>query len=209
MAINNLYLIYIYERYTDLKNSNKQGINNNDLCKIFEYYSCLKLSEEYGKPFYEYNDIDPTFKEINKMSRNDTGIDCSDLEDTIVQCKLRKNKLTWKECATFFGSQNIFNNELNKSIIRWNKLIITRNNDSTLSKNLLERKELFIDRPYNKEELINFCENLITNRPIYPVFNEDFKLRDYQIEAINIIKENKKNVIINLPTGTGKNSVII
>ena len=208
MAINNLYLIYIYERYTDLKNSNKQDLNNNDLCKIFEYYSCLKLSQEYGKPFYEYNDIDPTFKEINKMSRNDTGIDCSDLEDTIVQCKLRKNKLSWKECATFFGSQNIFNNELNKSIIRWNKLIITRNNDSTLSKNLLERKELFIDRPYNKEELINFCENLITNRPIYPVFNEDFKLRDYQIEAINIIKENK-NVIINLPTGTGKNSVII
>jgi superfamily II DNA or RNA helicase len=41
------------------------------------------------------------------------------------------------------------------------------------------------------------------------VFNEDFKLRDYQIEAIDIIKNNKKNVIINLPTGTGKNSVII
>ena len=52
MAINNLYLIYIYERYTDLKSSNKQDFNNNDLCKIFEYYSCLKLSEEYGKPFY-------------------------------------------------------------------------------------------------------------------------------------------------------------
>jgi len=205
----NKYIINIFERYTDLKKSNKLEFDNNDLWKIFEYYSCIKLSEEYNKQFYEYDDIDPTFKEVNKMSRNDTGIDCSDLDNTIVQCKLRKNTLTWKECSTFFGSQVIFNSELKKPIVRWDNLIITRNNDCILSENLLERKELFIDKPYNKNELINFCENLIINPPKYPVFNEDFKLRDYQIEAINIIKNNKKNVIINLPTGTGKNSVII
>ena len=204
----NKYIINIFQRYTDLKKSKKESFDNNDLWKIFEYYSCIKLSEEYNKPFYEYDDIDPTFKELNKMSRNDTGIDCSDLLNTIVQCKLRKNTLTWKECSTFFGSQNIFSSELKKPIVRWDNLIITRNNDCTLSENLLERKELFIDKPYNKDELINFCENLITNPPKYPIFNEDFKLRDYQIEAINIIKNNK-NVIINLPTGTCKNSVII
>ena len=143
------------------------------------------------------------------MSCNDTGIDCSDLLNTIVQCKLRKNTLTWKECSIFFGSQVIFSSELDKAIIRWNNLIITRNDDCTLSEKLLERKELFIDKPYNKNELIDFCENLIINPPTYPIINNDFKLRDYQIESINIIKENKKNVIINLPTGTGKNSVII
>lgn len=209
MEHNNKYLINIFDRYSDLKKSNKQEYDNNDLWKIFEYYSCLKLSEEYKKPFYEYDDIDPNFKEINKMSRNDTGIDCSDLDKTIVQCKLRKNTLTWKECSTFFGSQNIFSSELKKPIVRWENLIITRNTDCTLSENLLERKELFIDKPYDKNELITFCENLIINSPSYPVFNENFKLRDYQIEAINMVKENKKNVIINLPTGTGKNSVII
>ena len=107
MDYNNNYKINIFERYTDLKRSNKD-IDNNDLWKIFEYYSCIKLSEEYQKQFYEYDDINPTFKEINKMSRNDTGIDCSDLENTIVQCKLRKGSLGWKECSTFFGSQNIF-----------------------------------------------------------------------------------------------------
>jgi superfamily II DNA or RNA helicase len=209
MDYNNNYRINIFERYNDLLKSKKESFDNNNLSKIFEYYSCIKLTEEYKKQFYEYNDIDPTFKELNKMSRNDTGIDCSDLDNTIVQCKLRKNNLNWKECSTFFGSQNIFCNELKKSIIRWNNLIITRNDDSTLSENLLERKELFIDKQYNKDELINFCNNLIINPPIYQVFNEDFKLRDYQIEAIDIIKNNKKNVIINLPTGTGKNSVII
>ena len=145
MDYNSKYLINIFERYTDLKKSNKQEFDNNDLWKIFEYYSCLKLSEEYNKSFYEYDDIDPTFKEINKMSRNDTGIDCCDLNNTIVQCKLRKNTLTWKECSTFFGSQNIYCSELKKSIVRWDNLIITRNTDCTLSEHLLERKELFID----------------------------------------------------------------
>jgi hypothetical protein len=41
------------------------------------------------------------------MSRRDTGIDLCNLEDTIVQCKLRNNSLSWTDCATFFGSQNI------------------------------------------------------------------------------------------------------
>jgi hypothetical protein len=200
---NNKYLINIYERYTDLKKSNKKEFDNNDLWKIFEYYSCIKLSEEYNKQFYEYDNIDPNFKEINDMSRNDTGIDCCDLENTIVQCKLRKYSLTWKECGTFFGSQNIYCNKLNKYIIRWNNLIITRNDDCILAENLL--KHYFIDRSYNKQELINYCEYLISNPPIYPVINNDFNLRDYQIEAINLIKDNQKNVIINLPTGTGKN----
>ena len=77
---NNKYLINIYERYSDLKKSNKIEFDNNDLWKIFEYYSCIKLSEEYKKIFYEYDDIDPNFKELNNMSRNDTGIDCCDLE---------------------------------------------------------------------------------------------------------------------------------
>ena len=206
--INNYY-INIYERYLDLKNSNKVEFDNNDLWKIFEYYSCIKLSQEYNTIFYEYDDIKPEFKEINKMSRNDTGIDCCNLIDTIVQCKLRKNTLTWGDCATFFGSQVIYSFELKKPIVRWNNLIITRNNDSTLSDNLLGRSELFIDKPYNKQELITFCENLIINPPKYPKINSDFILRDYQIEAIDMILLNNKNVIINLPTGTGKNSVII
>lgn len=81
METTNRYLINIYERYRDLKNSNKKEFDNNDLWKIFEYYSCIKLSEEYKRQFYEYDDIEPEFKEINKMSRNDTEID---LDKTIV-----------------------------------------------------------------------------------------------------------------------------
>ena len=106
---------------------------------------------------------------------------------------------------------DFFCNELNQRIIRWQHLIIARNDDSTLSENLLERYKfkLFVDKTYNKTELINFCENLLINKPIYPIVNENFALRDYQLEAINLIKDNSKNIIINLPTGCGKNIVII
>lgn len=172
--INNTYNIYIFERYTDLKRSNKQELENNDLWKIFEYYSCIKLSEKYNIPFYEYDDIEPNFKEENKMSKRDTGIDCCYLVDTIVQCKLRKKSLTWKDCSTFFGNQNIFSNVTNKTIVKWKKLIITRNIDCKLSKNLIERKKLFIDKCFDKQQLIDYCDNLIKIPQIYPTINNDF-----------------------------------
>ena len=35
----NIYKINIYERYNDIKN--KEEFDNNDLWKIFEYYSCI------------------------------------------------------------------------------------------------------------------------------------------------------------------------
>ena len=89
------YNINIFERYSDLKRADKSKVTHYDLAKIFEYYTCIKLSHEYNQPFYEYDDIDPSFKENHKMSRNDSGVDASNLLDTIVQCKLRKESLTW------------------------------------------------------------------------------------------------------------------
>jgi superfamily II DNA or RNA helicase len=208
MEIHKLYNINIYGKYSELKKSGKE-LDNYDLSKIFEWFSCIKLYQKYGKHFYEYNDIDPTFKEDNMMTKRDTGIDCCDLIDTIIQCKLRKDTLDWKECGTFFGSQNIFSSELNETIVRWKKLVITRNEECKLSKNLLEKSKLFTDISYPRKEIIDYCENLITIKPEYPVIElNEFNLRDYQKEAIDIIKSNN-NITICLPTGTGKNVVII
>ena len=56
--------------------------------------------------------------------------------------------------------------------------------------------------------MINFCEDLLINfKPEQPEI-ENFILRDYQNEAIKLIKKSK-NIIISLPTGCGKNSIII
>lgn len=208
MELIDKYNIYIRDSYDDLIFSGKE-IDNYDLDKIFEYYSCIQLSKKYKQQFYEYNDIDPTFKEQNKMTRNDTGIDACNLIDTIVQCKLRKDSLRWEDCGTFFGSQNIFDSVLKKTIVKWNNLIITRNKECKLSKNLKEKLELFTDITYSRDEIIDYCNNLIKNPPkIKRIKDEHFKLRDYQLEAIEIINNNK-NVIISLPTGCGKNVVII
>lgn len=204
-----VYNIYIYERYKELKNSGKT-IDNYDLSKIFEWFSCVKLNEACGRTFYEYSDIHPTFKEDNQMSQNDTGIDCCDLKNTIVQCKLRKDNLNYRELSTFLASQTIFSEKQNKTIIRWNNMILSRNNECKLSNNLLTQSKKFIDYGFNHQEIIDYCENLLLNPPKYPkTENENFKLRDYQVEAINLIKNNKQNTIINVPTGCGKNIVII
>jgi hypothetical protein len=99
--LNNKYDYNICKFYKDLLASgkNKDELTNYDLAKIFEFYSCIKLQELYDQIFYMYDEIDLTFKENNKMSHSDSGIDACNLVDTIVQCKLRKNSLTWKECT--------------------------------------------------------------------------------------------------------------
>lgn len=103
MNIKTVYENRIFEKYNDLKTSGKtkETLTNYDLCLIFEWYTCLKLFEEKNKKFYCYNDIDSDFKELNDLSQIDTGIDCCDLENTIVQCKLRGKTLTWSDCSTF------------------------------------------------------------------------------------------------------------
>lgn len=202
-----LYKKYIQDIYRSLERSGKDGLTNNDLCKLFEYYSCVKLQEQYNKPFHLYEDIDPDFKESNKMSYSDTGIDACDLDSTIVQCKLRQNMLGWSECSTFFGS-NIIKSD-NELQIKWKNMVITRNACSKLSKNLFDKSDLFDDVTYDKKEMLAYCDNLLQN----PIVLQDeiepkLVLRDYQKECIKLIKDSG-NCIINIPTGTGKNVIII
>ena len=211
MDITRIYEHNIHHIYKSLiaSGKNKDTIDNHDLCKIFEYYTCIQLSKQYNQTFYEYDDIHPTFKEDNDMSRYDTGIDACNLTDTIVQCKLRKNNLSWNECATFFGSQNTYDTNNNATVIRWPKLIISRNKECKLSHNLINKQKMFTDVAYQRDDVINYCNNLLENPPKAITENKTkFKLRDYQLEAIDIINKNT-NVIISLPTGCGKNIVII
>ena len=64
MDIITKYKLYIYERYNNLLKLGKTNemLNNYDLAKIFEYYSCIKLTEEFKQYFYEYSDIEPNYK---------------------------------------------------------------------------------------------------------------------------------------------------
>lgn len=80
-----------------------------------------------------------------------------------------------------------------------------------MSENLACRKKLFIDKTFTRQEIIDYCENLIKTPPAIPVVKElKFELRDYQKECVVLINKSvNQNVVICLPTGTGKNLVII
>ena len=207
-----LYNHYIYERSSDLIRSKPiSEWDYYDLSNIFEYYTCIRLSEQNENTFYEYDDINPSFKEDNRMSKQDTGIDASDLDKSIVQCKLRMNNLTLKECSTFFASQVIMCKETKKPIIRWEKMILSRNSESKLSEHLQFSKdeERFEDITFETKEVLNYCQYLLNNPPTYDSDEDNFvELRYYQNEAIDIIQKNN-NSIICIPTGCGKNVIII
>jgi hypothetical protein len=49
--------------------------------------------------------------------------------------------------------------------------------------------------------MINIYERYLDLKNSNKLDNNDSNLRDYQQESINMIIQNKKNVIINLPTG--------
>ena len=212
MNITQIYRYHIYNLYKQLSHGDKLNFKSK-INKIFEYYSCIKLSEEYRTPYYEYLDIPSDFKEKNNLSILDTGIDCCDLNNSIVQCKLRTNSLTWKECSTFIASKNAFDEEKGVEFVRWQNAIISRNDCSSLSINLEFHKFRFIDKQFNLKEMYDYCDNIKPEEFVKNMENEsksDIKLRDYQIEAIDIIKnQDDRNVIIKLPTGAGKNLIII
>jgi len=111
--------------------------NNKKLSTCFETYSCIKLIQKYNKLFLVYGDIPSDFKEENQMTQTDTGIDICDMKDTIVQSKMysKNTSLRWEKLSTFFGSQNISNQD-GETIIRWHKMIITRLDESHFSSNM-------------------------------------------------------------------------
>jgi len=202
-------LIQTYKRYIfeSLLDDNAENNDFYKLAKPFEWYVCLMLSEKYNCSFYHYNDINPSFKEENGMTQQDTGIDCCNLVDTIVQCKLRKDLLTWRDCATFFASQNI-GSENKESKIRWNKLIIARNQDSRLSRNLESQCNRFFDYQYSIDQFYEYYNRIKLNPPTFEVINNQLELREYQKESIEFINTNT-NCIICLPTGCGKSVILI
>jgi len=99
-----IYQTKIFRLFRDILKSGKKvdDIDNNDMATIFEYYSAIRLSEEFNQKFYMYSDINPEFKEQNKLTQQYSGIDLCNLIDYIVQCKLRKNNLCWQDVGINF-----------------------------------------------------------------------------------------------------------
>lgn len=66
MNLIDKYNIYIYERYNDLKKSQKIDYDNYDLAKIFEYYTAIQLYNELTKYFMNITILTQILKRRNK-----------------------------------------------------------------------------------------------------------------------------------------------
>ena len=207
--IINLYNYRIYHLYNNLITNNIE-LNNYNLSKIFEYYSCIQLTHQLNKPFYLYDDVEPEYKNQNNMSIIDTGIDAMDKINSIVQCKLRQKTLTFREISTFLSNITTYDDEQKRIVVKWENLYLTYNDGINLSPNLFHYEKLFNKCIYKKDDLLDYCNNLLEIKPELENNLSSVELRYYQKEAIQIINENEnKNVIINIPTGGGKNLIMI
>ena len=200
----------IYNSIKDYEDISK--CNFYELAKPFEYYSAIILSNEYNRKIYHYDELDMIYKEENNLSKKDTGIDLCDKIDIIGQVKLRSNPLNWKEISTFVAQINQYDHTTKKRFIKWQEPILIRNSCSKVSPNLQEHLNfnICVDKPLQLEDFYNYCNNLKANPPIIENNDEIIEARDYQITAINLIKDNpNKNIYLCLPTGSGKTYVFI
>ena len=210
----NLYSKYIYQEFRDLlnsklkKNYDTSKFSNTELWKIFEWFSCIKLNENRKDPFLLYNDIDPSFKEENNLTKTDSGIDACNLKDTIAQMKCYDH-LTLASKITNFTSSIIDVNEFNIPYVRW-KAILCIPDNCTLSEYAKHHLRCISQQKISRQELLQYCDFLIKNPPKETkVSVKEFEDRLYQQEVINMIKSRKENGIISLPTGTGKTYITV
>ena len=179
-ALIDRYNIKIYITVNELIKSGKKIDDfdlKKDLYQIFKWFVCIKLSQERNMTFYSYEDIPIAYKKehhINKYSH----INACNLIDTIVLCTVKKNILTVEYCANFFAS-NLYRNKFNKIDTQWNYLIIARNNESKLFHCLNKKleNEIFDDKPYSKEDVIEYCKFLMENPPQY---SNDFNMNNIE-----------------------------
>jgi superfamily II DNA/RNA helicase len=208
-----------------------RNFDNHLLSKIFEYYACIILTEKYKRIFECYDFILPDKKLELQLSSNDNGIDLCDLENTICQVKLYSNCITWKCLSTFLAQQIGYDNERKEAYVKWKNMFLFRNEESHLSNKFPENSiKIMKQELCKRSEFIEYIVDLVnkekSRKEEREEVNEEGKkevkdkvkekvknkviLRKYQKECKDIlINSNNENVVLCLPTGTGKTLICI
>ena len=184
--------------------------------KVFEMFVAERMARERGRAFWLWEDLPHEVKAARGLVRRDTGVDVTDGETTIVQCKLRARTVTWAECATFFGCAVAYAG--GAYTVLWRELVLARNACSALSPNLAELASTRpFDLPIEMGEFAAFVESTLLEPPALPRAPRDEgpamlaprdDLRDYQREAVELCLADAGPAYVVLPTGTGKGVVI-
>ena len=203
--VKNAYYCKIVDFVNTL--NNKQCTN---VCyikgKLFEYISAIYFKSRL------YDNISTDYKEQLNLSNydcdsNSAGVDIIDtLNNKIIQCKYYKQKTLYRSNITNFVITllNLYNKFTG---------ILAVNEDIKLAKNLNNDTinncsiEKIPDNIYN--QIINDAFDYVKHDHIEntPLHTDNFILRDYQKEIIQIIDSNDKYKF-KLPCGTGKSFII-
>lgn len=178
------------------------------LHKVFEWYGCIQLSRESGRAVLRWEDMPANLREEKGMTR-DMGIDAWDMEgNRVVQMKLYSGVIGWRSFSTFWSACY--------SLFEDSEKILYRNAESTLhpliQANLQKGK--LRDMTVTNAEFRSACRAIQKKRKIQVegVDAVEVVLRPYQREAIAMIekaKDEEQNLMICLPTGTGKTVVTL
>ncbi len=177
------------------------------LHKVFEWYGCIQLSRESGRIVLCWEDIPPGQREEKGMSR-DMGIDAWDREgDCVIQMKLYNGCIGWRSFSTFWSACY--------SLFEDSEKILYRNAESGIH-SLIQaniQKGKLLDRTVTDAEFRSACQKIQKQkiRAVPPVA-DGFMIRPYQQEAIVMMekaRDESKNLMVCLPTGTGKTVVTL
>lgn len=187
-----LYNARIYKRFNHLQKHNIE-LDFYQLAYIFELYCCILLMNTYDNPILLYEDVPIDFKNEQEWSKQDTGVDFTDMISVLGQCKLRKNcNITLREISTFL-SFVYFANELKTTNHKY-RPVLACNDHCKIPTQFNKLKN--IDKGdiiyYKIDELIQYCKSI--RKPVYKQILYD-GLRPYQQKCIDEMKNTKKTWI--------------
>lgn len=177
------------------------------LHKVFEWYGCIELSRESGRVVLCWEDIPPGQREEKNMAR-DMGIDAWDRDgDCVIQMKLYNGCIGWRSFSTFWSACY--------SLFEDSTKILYRNAESGIH-SLIQaniQKGKLLDRTVTDAEFRSACQKIQKQKiRAAPPVVDDVVIRPYQQEAIVMMEKARdegKNLMVCLPTGTGKTVVTL
>jgi hypothetical protein len=176
--------------------------------KLFEMLVAERLTREHGRAFHLWEDVALDVKDARGLPHPDTGIDVTDSETTIVQCKLRSTTLTWTDCATFLACAVAHDGT--GLLVPWTRLLVARNACSRLSRHCaFFADKLRFDLPIALRELESTVTDMLLSDVPADSPTPVVELRGFQHEAIELcVRETPGAAYVVLPTGCGKSLVM-
>lgn len=175
------------------------------LHKVFEWYGCIHLSQESGMIVLRWEDVPADLREEKCMSR-DMGIDAFDIVGKcMIQMKLYNGTISWRALSTFLACHLSFADH---------KMILYRNTESQLYNLIAQyiKEKIIEDKTVTDVEFRKECKRIQKLKIKMTPFVEKKEIRPYQQDAKQMIEQARDrtcNLILCLPTGTGKTWVYL